>query len=292
MTIAVTGATGQLSRRALTHLARRLPSGTNLVALTRDPSLIDERNEWGAEVRRGDFNEISNMTKALNGVAALLLVSVEAPDDERVRLHENAVGAARNAGVKRIIYTSFFDIDPASPSMVARVHRETEQSIQASGCEWIMLRNGPYIDNFARRAADAARGDGVLRLAAGDARLPFIGRDDLAEAAACSVLRGTPNTAYRLSGPELLSCADVAQLVSQVLGKPLRYQAVDDAAQTTDLRRQGLSLPLIERRNAYTRALREGFMTALTGDFQALVGREARRVSELIETLDLSPATH
>jgi NAD(P)H dehydrogenase (quinone) len=114
--------------------------------------------------------------------------------------------AARRAGVQRIVYTSFFDVDPESPSIVARVHRESEPAIRATGCDCVLLRDGPYAENMALRVATAAREGGVFRMPGSDARLPYIGRDDLADAAVAALIGDRAGqSAWRLAGPELVS---------------------------------------------------------------------------------------
>ncbi|KWV48437.1 hypothetical protein AS156_18335 [Bradyrhizobium macuxiense] len=163
-----------------------------------------------------------------------------------------------------------------------------EADLIASGVDWVVLRDGPYADNFAKRVAEAARQDGIFRMAAGEARLPFIGRADLSEAAAAAVLSERSQVAWRLSGAELLSCADLCAIFSETLGLAVRYRAISDEEQMADLQRQGLRADLIERRIAYGRAIREGYMTALTDDFQTLVGRAPARVRDLLPTLDLN----
>ena len=56
-----------------------------------------------------------------------------------------------------------------------------------------------------------------------------------------------------------------------------------------ELDSQGLSPVLRDRRIAYVQGMRMGFMTALTEDFQRLVGRAPRAMSEVVLMLDLSP---
>ena len=295
MVIAVTGASGLLAHGILAELAKFRSPGERVVACSRNPERLGRDGQIFDEARRADFADPASMQAAFRGIDTLVLVSIEGPDEERIDLHRKAVEAAAHVGVKRIVYTSFFDVDPASPSMVAHVHRETELAVMASGCRWVMLRNGPYIDNIARRMADAARHKAAFRMSAGTARLPFISRADLAVAAAYAAADQNDksvNVAYRLSGQALLSCNEVADLVANVTGLPVRYEAVDDAAHGRDLVDQGLTPELISRRLAYSSAMRGGFMTALTGDFCRLTARDPHRIADILGMLDLSPGAH
>ncbi|MGK8198523.1 SDR family oxidoreductase [Burkholderia cepacia] len=286
--IGITGATGQLGREVISNLAAFKPAGQRIVACTRHPDTANLPGHLVDEVRRADFAAPDTLGEAFDGVTTLLVISVEGNDDDRIRLHANAVDAARRAGVERIVYTSFFDVDPASPSEVARVHRLTEECVMASGCAWTFLRNGPYVDNIAKRIAETSLSDGVFRMASGTARLPFIARSDLAEAAARALVSNEPgNHAYRLSGPELLSYDELAALVGDVIGKTLAYLPVSDDDYRLQLRDEGLPPELEARRIAYSRAMRAGFMTALTDDFARLVGRNPHRMADVLARLEL-----
>jgi NAD(P)H dehydrogenase (quinone) len=286
--IGITGATGQLGREVIANLGGLKLAGERIVACTRHPQTANFPGHLVDEIRRADFAETETLSSAFSGVKILLLISIEGNDDERIRLHANAIDAARHAGVERIVYTSFFDVDPASPSEVARVHRLTEERVMSSGCAWTFLRNGPYVDNIARRIAEASLTDGIFRMASGSARLPFIARSDLAEAAARALTsRASGNLAYRLSGPELLSYDELSALIANTIGKPLAYLPITDDEYRQQLRKEGLPLELEARRIAYSQAMRAGFMTALTDDFAQLVGRTPRQMVDVLRGIAL-----
>lgn len=285
--IGITGASGYLGGKILRSVAAQRPAGLPLVAMTRRPEQTPGLDRFADEIRKADFSEPETLARAFRGIHTLLIVSVEGQDEARIRLHRNALESALACGVQRILYTSFFDVDPSSPSSVARVHRMMESDLIASRADWVMLRDGPYADNFAKRVAEAAKRDGIFRMAAGKARLPLIGRADLAQAAAAAVLSGHSQVAWRLSGAELVSCADLCAMISETFDVPVRYQAISDEEQAADLELQGLRADLIARRIAYGQAIREGYMSALTDDFQTLVGRAPLCVRDLLPGLDL-----
>jgi NAD(P)H dehydrogenase (quinone) len=287
--IGITGATGHLGREVISHLARLKQPTSGIVACTRHPQTADLPPVVN-EVRFADFGDPASLVQAFSGVNTLLMISVEGNDDDRIRLHSTAVDAAQRAGVKRIVYTSFFDVAPASPSAVARMHRMTEAHIMASGCKWTMLRNGPYIDNVAMRIAEASKSDGVFRMASGAAALPFIARSDLAEAAACALVSTLPgNHTYRLSGPQLLTFDELTALISKVIGSQVRYESITDEEYRHLLQQEGLPPELELRRVAYSQAMRGGFMTALTSDFERLVGRAPLSIARLLGKILLPP---
>jgi len=288
--IGVTGASGKLGQAILERLSRLDRGERRVVACSRNPSAT--QNGLADELRAADFSRYETLEPAFHGLETLLVVSVEAPDEVRVELHRNAVKAARAAGVRRIVYTSFLDVDPASPSFVAKVHRETEADIRASGLSWVMLRDGPYLDNSARRIAAAANRESVFRWSSASAALPFISRDDLAEAAAVAALSDLKNAALRLTGPELLSFDDLCRLVSDRVGRTISFQSISDEDFGADLKAHGLADDLIRRRVAYAQAMRLGFLSALTDDFRSLTGRNPENAATALQAINLNEPIH
>lgn len=288
--IAITGISGQLGREVLQNVKLLAARGTRVLGLTRTPQNLSLPGLSEGDLRQLDFAHPGQFGEALEGVDTLLMVSIEGEDDLRLRLQTQAAQAAVKAGVKRIIYTSFFDVAVASPSVVARVHRCTEEAIAATGCAYTFLRNGPYVNNIAVRIAQAARSDGIFRMASGNAQMPFISRADLALAAAHALLAPElGKVVYRLSGAELLSYQQLCDIIGRSVGRPVSHVHIGDDEYRAELRAEGLSEALQERRIAYVRAMREGFMTALTDDFAQLVGHAPRAMSEVIPTLNLQP---
>jgi NAD(P)H dehydrogenase (quinone) len=107
MTIAITGATGQLGRLVVTRLKGKVPA-VDIVALARSPA---KASDLGVTVREADYAKPETLASALAGVDALLLISV------------SDIGpAAKKAGVNRIVYTSLLHAD-TSPLDLATEHR-------------------------------------------------------------------------------------------------------------------------------------------------------------------------
>ena len=131
MTIAITGATGQLGRLAITALKSR---GFSPVALARDPA---KAGDLATETRVFDYRATATLAPALSGIRTLVLISSNDFDD-RAGQHRNVVEAAAKAGVARILYTSLLRAD-ATPMVLAADHKATEEVIRASGLGFTLL---------------------------------------------------------------------------------------------------------------------------------------------------------
>lgn len=141
MTIAVTGATGQLGRLVIERLKTKVPPAS-IVALARTP---DKAKTLGVPVRAADYDKPETLKPALAVVDTLLLISAS-EIGKRGPQHRNIIDAAKKAGVKRIVYTSILRADSSTIDLAAE-HRATEADLKASGIPLTILRNGRYTEN-------------------------------------------------------------------------------------------------------------------------------------------------
>ncbi len=220
MTIAITGATGQLGRLAIAALKSRVPDA-QIVALVRDPA---KAGDLGVEVRQADYTRPATLTSALNGVDVLVLISSNDFND-RAGQHRNVIDAARAAGVGRIVYTSILK-GAASPLLLAQDHIATEAALAGSGLPTTILRNGWYTENYTGSLAGAV-GAGVMIGAFADGRISTAARKDYAEAIA--VVASSADHAgriYELAGDTSYTMADMAAEVSRLTGKSIPYNSL------------------------------------------------------------------
>ncbi len=258
--VAVTGATGQLGGRVAAGLAAR---NIRQRLVVRDAARAPELP--GAEVALAPgYHDRAAMTEALRGAETLFLVSGRESAD-RVAEHISAVDAAVDAGVQRIVYTSFLGARPDATFTLVRHHAATEEHIRATGLRHTFLRNAMYAD-FAPFFATA---EGVIAAPAGDGRTAFLARDDAA-AAAVAVLTGEGHDgrAYELTGPETTGLAEVAALLTDVAGRPVTY--VPETVEEAYASRATYGAPGYEV---------EGWVTSFTamaaGDFDVVTGTVA-----------------
>lgn len=213
MTIAITGATGQLGRLAIAALQAR---GVTPIALARSP---EKAADLTVPVRAFDYHAAD--PAALAGVSVLVLISSNDFND-RVGQHRNVIAAAKAAGVGRVIYTSILRAE-TSPMLLAADHKGTEAALKASGLTYTLLRNGWYIENHTGSLGGAIAA-GALTGSAGEGRFSAAARKDFAEAIAVTAsTSGHDNAVYELAGDQSYSYADLAAEVSRQTGKAIPY---------------------------------------------------------------------
>lgn len=262
MTIAITGATGQLGRLALAAIKAR---GGQAIALARDPA---KAADLGSEVRAFDYNDAATYG-ALKGVDTLVLIS-SSDFTDRVGQHKRVIDAAKAAGVGRVIYTSLLKAD-TSPMVLAADHKATEEYLAASGLQTTMLRNGWYAENHTGSLGGAIAA-GALIGSAGAGRFSAAARADYAEAIAVTALGdGHEGKVYELGGDAAYSLSDMAAEVSAQTGKAIGYNDLPPDVYAGIL--QSFGLP-------------EGFSAVLAdSDVQAAQGAlqdESKTLSRLI----------
>ena len=199
-------------------MARRLASAgksARLIVLDtgRDADLPE------MEVVEASYQDPASMRRALTGVHTFFMIPVhEAPD--RVQQHVTAADAAVEAGVERIVYSSFVGAAPDATFTFARDHWHTEEHIRNTGLDFTFLRGNVYMDVIPWIVGD----DGVIRGPAGDGRFAAVARDDIADVAVSVLLgEGHSGVTYDVSGPERLTLHKVAQLFSRATGRDIAY---------------------------------------------------------------------
>lgn len=224
--IIVSGASGQFGHAAASQL---LDMGKDVIALSRSVDKVADLAARGAEVRAADFDSPAGLEEAMAGGEKLLLISTTMVG-QRPRQHGNAINAAKAAGVKHIVYTSLLGVrKPGNPSVEGFDHIATEELLEESGLAYTFLRNSLYAEAVATAMAIPALMAGSKMENAGNGRVPIISRDDcVAMAVAVLTQEGHENKAYEVSGPKLWTVPEAMALVSEMTGKPITIQQVDE----------------------------------------------------------------
>ena len=184
-TIAITGVTGALGGEVVRLLAGA-DLRLDLRLLARDPARAPAVD---TDVRRCDYGDAASGVEALRGVDTLLMVSASESADRRAQ-HRTFVEAAAEAGVRRIVYTSFAGAAEDAAFTLGRDHHDTEQAIRATSMEHTFLRDNFYLDVLPLFADD----EGVVRGPAGAGRVAAVARADVAAAAAAALARASWTT--------------------------------------------------------------------------------------------------
>lgn len=277
MSIAITGAAGQLGRLVIENLKLKVPAH-KILALVRSPELTEI---LGVAAKAIDYNKPETLDAALKGVETLLLIS-SSEVGQRIVQHANAIAAAKKAGVKRIIYTSLLHAD-TSVLPLADEHRATEAELKASGLAYTLLRNGWYTENYTGFVG-AALAKGALFGSAGEGQISSATREDLAEAAV-AVLSGDGhvNATYELAGDTAWTLADLAAEISKQTGKDIPYRNLAEADYAAALEGAGLPQDLAVALAAYDVCASQGALYGTERTLSELIGRSTTTLATSVE---------
>ncbi|WP_338784216.1 NAD(P)H-binding protein [Streptomyces sp. DG1A-41] len=264
--IVVTGATGAVGR----HVACRLGGRGQARLLVRDAAKA-ARLGLADGVVTGDYQDRSRLTEVLAGADAVFVVTANplCPEDD-----ENILAVARAQGVRRAVKLSWTAVaDPDATDLIARWNRDSEALLRDSGLDWSVLRmRSPMSNTLAW--APAIREESVVRSLGGGSPTACVDPCDVAEVAVRVLTEpGHESRTYALAGPEDLTPREQTRQLSDVLGRPLRFEELT-ADQALARWRERLPEPLA--RALLEVAERRGGPGAEHGesDLEALLGRK------------------
>jgi len=291
--IAITGAGGKLGGSVAARLARL---GIRQRLIVRDP--IKAPDLPGAEVAiASSYGDAVAMGRALAGVETLLLVSARdkfglllqsalkketPPAYDRIQEHFTAIDAAAAVGVRHIVYLSFVNPVPDATFILGKDHYYTEEHIRKLGLPFTFLRTTLYMDNVPVSVSE----DGVIRAPAGEGRVAWVARDDIADAAA-AVLADKRNQGqvYDITGPEALTMAETAERLSLAAGRRITYQMQTPHEARTLRTSSRLDRFEAERRAVTGQGLSDYEVEVMVTHYLQIATGELARVSDSVRRL-------
>ena len=228
MTVLVTGASGHVGRAVLDQL---LAAGADVRASSRDPGTA--QLPAGVPVVAADLTRPETLPAALTGVTRVFLYAQPEGID-------NFVQAAQAAGVEQVVFLSSASlVEPgAADNPIAQHHRAVEQALERSGLAWTFVRPGAFATN-ALQWARAIRAEGVVRIPYPQSESAPIHEADIAAVAVAALtgdttpVRGYPNAAPHLTGPESLTQERQVTLIGEAIGRGVRcVELTPDQART------------------------------------------------------------
>lgn len=284
MTIAVTGATGQLGSLVINSLLdgalRDKVAPSEIVAVVRDAAKAQALADRGIDVRVAAYEDRPALDAALAGVDKLLLISGNEVG-QRLAQHANVIDAAIANGVSLLAYTSVSAVD-TSTLPVAPDHLATEQYLRSTDLNHVSLRNGWYHENYVPALA-TARQTGTLLTSAGDGLVASASRADFAEAAAVVLTTDAPlKDVYELSGDTAWSQDELAATIQDVIGSAVTVAQVTAEEQVAALTAAGVPDVWADFAASTDASIRNGELAATTGELSHLIGRPTTPLAHVL----------
>lgn len=285
--ILVTGATGNYGKATIDFLLKKGISANSISALVRDVAKAEDLKTKGINLKIGDYDNYAALVEAFKGVDKLLLVS-SSDVVKRGQQHENAVKAAKEAGVKHILYTSFErknNTETSPIAFLAKSHIDTENLIKASGMTYTILKNNLYLDALPMFFGEQVLETGIF-LPAGDTKSAFALRNDMAEATANILTsEGHGNKEYSFSNTENISLQEIAQNLSEIVGKQVNYVSPPQAVYVETLTKANVPAEYIGMFAGFAEAIKQGEFSAEKTDLENLLGRKPTTAKAFLKEL-------
>lgn len=216
--ILITGATGTTGRPLVEHvIAADIPAR----AIVRDPGRAVALRARGLQVVTGDLRDEAVLAAALKGVERAFLLT--ANSEGQGALEIRFIDAAVTAGVAHVVKLSAIGADGGSPAVLKGYHGRAEAHLRAAPLVHTILQANFFMDNLLHSAPAIVR-DGSFALPMGSGRVGAIDVRDVAEATFTVLTRpGHENRSYLITGPEVLSFSEMAAILSEDLGRQIRY---------------------------------------------------------------------
>ncbi|MEM9918646.1 MAG: SDR family oxidoreductase [Bacteroidota bacterium] len=271
--ILVTGATGKTGMAALRELVSR---DVDVRAMTRNPDKAAMFEERGIPAVVADFQNASSLNKALEEINRMFLVS--SPSPEMVQTEKNVINAAKKAGIEYIVKISAIGSGKTAPFKLGQYHAAIEEHLQKSDLAYTILQPHGFMQNLLGSVA-TIQSQGTIYSNLGEAKLPMIDARDIGSVAAQLLIEGPEEhngQTYVLTGPESLSYHDMANTLSEMLHKEVKYVAIPDEAAQSGMIQAGVPDWLAEDLVILNKIWREGQYGDLTPLVGELTGRPPR----------------
>ena len=269
--ILIIGSTGTVGRELVKIL---LSKGIRPRALLRPGSKLPADIKDGVEMVRGDLSDEESLRNALKDIDQVFLLSRDQP--RQAELEENVIRIAEQQAVRKIVKSSAFAAGLSPPVGYGINHAKIESRLKNSSLQWLIQRPFVFMQNFLE-VADLVNNKGLLPLPFGNANIALIDARDVALAASMLLLeRDTSGEIFELTGPESLSVAECASILSEVLQKKVTYRSPPFWFAGLMMRIQGVSPWDIKMRKDLFRMVRQGGEANTSGDFENICATKPR----------------
>jgi uncharacterized protein YbjT (DUF2867 family) len=223
--ILITGATGNIGLELVKKLSG---SGQPVRAFVRSRARAQAIALPGIEFAEGDFTQPATFPRALAGVDRLFLLIPSSADVEQQQL--NFVDMAKLSKLKHVVKLSQLGADAHSSARFQRYHGVIENHILKSGIPYTFLRPNLFMQGFLNFRSTISS-QGTFYAPAGNAKVSTVDVRDIASIAARALTEpGHEGKTYDITGPEPLTHVEMADQLSQALGKPIEYVDVSPEA--------------------------------------------------------------
>lgn len=273
--ICITGASGTLGSEVIRQLEF---ANTPFRAAYFSKDKAEAAGSRGIDAVLIDYDQPASLHAAFRACDQIFLLGPNALNQTQLEL--NAVEAAKAVGVRHIVKQSVMGAEGEDYSL-AKLHRPVEKAIESSGMAWTFLRPNSFMQNAVTFMGETIRGEGAFYSASGQAKISHVDVRDIAAVAVKALTESNhEKKAYTLTGPEALTYDDLANELSQVLGRPIRHISLSRADLRSGMLAEGTPAEIAERMLDLERYFHAGRASRITNDIKQVTGQAARQFAQ------------
>ena len=275
--ILITGATGKTGSATAKSLGEK---GERFRALIRNEEKKEGLESLGGEVVIGSIENTDVVNQSMQGVKTVLVLL---PNSEsQLALEKQLVDSAKQAGVERIVKMSSIEATPDAKSPIPKLHLESEEYIKQSGLEWTMIKPNFYMQNLLA-SAGTIKDQGKIFLPMGEGKTGMIDTTDVGTVIAKVLSEdGHESMNHEITGPEILSFYEVAEIFSKALGKQVDYVDVPMDAYKETLGQFLTNQWHLDAVIDLFKGIAEGGIEDKTNTFNELTGETPKSLSQFL----------
>ncbi len=285
--VLITGASGNVAGGIIPQMVKK---GVGVKAYVRDAAKgekLKAKCVKGVEIVVGDFLDAAKLEAALQGMDAV--ISITPPSPEAAKQASVITQAAVRAGVRHIIRLSAIGASPDAPTDNGKLHYQTDAEIMESGIPYTILRPNFFMQNLLM-SVPTLQSQGAMYWGMGEGAMGIIDVRDVADSlASLGIYGGHHGQIYVQTGPESLSFADMAEIIGEALGKPVKYNAIPVEAVGEAIRGFGMGEWFAQVMMDYSRAYARGWGDFLNGNVEAITDKPPRSFAQFVKEI-LAPA--
>lgn len=230
-------------------------------------------------VRIAGFEDTLAVAPALDGGDRVFMVAMHSSVEDRTRQNRAFVAAAVNAGVGQLVYLSCLGAGPDAVFLHGRSHGATEAMIEQSGLPFTIVRMSMWMDDIPNWFDS----DGVIRAPAGDGRISFTYRPEIAGVIAATLIeQGHEGKVYDVTGPESVTMPELAGLAAEITGDDYRCEPLERDAWTAKRLAMGRPAWSVAAGLSSWDALHAGEFDVVSDTVHELTGHEPITVGDWI----------
>jgi len=276
--ILVIGGTGNIGSEVVRLLRDK---GADFKVLARDKSKAVGSMGSDIEIIEGDLSAPETITAAMVGVDKLFLVTPL--HLEQVSMKSTAIQAAKQAGVKHIVMSTGIGADPDAGVEIGRWHGKNQEEVKDAGISYTFLQPGFFMQNMLM-FAESIHSNGEFYLPLGDSKVSFVDARDIAAVGVTALIEdGHENQVYPITGAEALDCEEVASVLSDVVGKTVRYVDVPLEAAKQGMIAAGLPEKLADLMNELYALGPDGHLAYVMDSVENVTGQSPRSFRQFAE---------